>query len=114
MAYSSELRDTRIGILQRTSAEMGDFGLDTNGAGWKNVGSVWASVTWAKGNRALNAGSVDAYAVVNVRMLWTNAINARCRIVHEGEVYQILPETFHADRRKNEVQFLAQGVVKEG
>lgn len=113
MAYSSSFRDHRIKILNRKTAEMGDFGLDTTGIEWEETACVWASVTWAKGNRALNEGAIDAYGVVNVRMLWTNAINMRSRIVHEDITYQILPETFHPDKRKNEIQFIAQAIIND-
>lgn len=113
MAYQAGFRDDRITVLNRTAATVGNFGLDSAGVVWESSDPLWASVTWAKGNRALNAGAIDAYGVVTVRMLWTDQINMRSRIVHEGITYQILPETFHPDKRKNEIQFTAQAIIND-
>lgn len=114
MAYATGLRKDRIIVLNRTVATQGRFGLDASGIEWTQTVELWASVTWAKGNRALNAGSIDAYSVVNVRMLWSPDINMRSRIIYDSQTYQILPETFHADKMENTIQFLAQVLVNEG
>jgi len=111
--YSSGMRKDRITILNRKKAKTSDFGLDGNGIEWEDVGCVWAAVDWAKGMRTLNAGAIDAYGVVLVRMNWNCCITMRSRIRHDGQVYQILPETFHADKRGDTIQFTAQAVVNE-
>ena len=107
------MRKDRITILNRKKAKTSDFGLDGNGIEWEEVGCVWAAVDWAKGMRTLNTGAIDAYGVVLVRTNWNCLITSRSRIRHEGQVYQILPETYHSDRRENKIQFTAQAVVNE-
>jgi len=111
--YSSGMRKHRIKILNRKKAETSDFGLDGNGIEWEEVGCVWAAVDWAKGMRTLNAGAIDAYGVVLVRMNWNCCITMRSRIVHDGVTYQVLPETFHPDRQANTIQFTAQAIINE-
>ncbi len=113
MAYSASFRKDRITVLNRKTAVTGNFGLDSAGVEWEETTCLWASVTWAKGNRALNAGAIDVYGVVTVRMLYSDEISMRSRIVHEDTTYQILPETFHADKRANEIQFQAQAIINE-
>ena len=113
MAYEAGFRDARVEIYNRSSAVDSEFGLDGSGIGWQKDDEVYASVTWAKGNMALNAGSLDVYAVVNVRMNYTDKVTRRSHIVYDGETYQILGDTFHADYRKNEIEFKAQLVINE-
>lgn len=110
--YSAGLRKDRITIQNRVESAVGDYGIDSSGVEWENSGEVWASVEWQRGKSAMAEGALDAYAVVMVRMLWTCMISMRSRIVHEGQVYQILPETFHADKSSNTIQFLAQAVIE--
>lgn len=112
--YSSGLRDQRVTILNRKEAVMGTYGIDSSGAGWTEAATVNAAVTWSKGMRTLNAGAVDAYGVVMVRMDWNDIINMRSRISWEGQTYQILPETFHAHKRNNTIQFNAQVIINKG
>lgn len=107
------MRDKRIDILTREAAATGKYGVDSAGVRWRRTATVWAAVDWTRGLRAMNAGTLDAYGVVMVRMLWRPDVNMRCRVVHDGTTYQILPETFHADRRRNQIQFQAQAVVDE-
>lgn len=111
--YSSGLRDKRLTILNRNAAASGQYGLDSGGTGWTEAATVWASVAWTKGMRAMNAGAIDVYGVVMVRMNWNDIITLRSRIVYDGDTYQILAETFHADKKQNTIQFNAQLVVNE-
>ena len=112
--YTAGMRHERIMIQTRKEAKAGTYGLDDAGVEWGDAGCVWASVSWAKGMRAMNAGALDVYGVIMVRMNWNNVVTCRSRIVKDGVVYQILPETFHADRRENTVQLQAQAVIEEG
>ena len=102
-----------VTILNRTKAKTSEFGLDGGGIDWEDAGCVFAAVSWTKGMRALNAGAIDAYGVVEVRMNWNGVITIRSRIRHDGQVFQILPETFRPDRQGNTIQFLAQTIVNE-
>ena len=113
MAYSSGMLKDRVMILNRTQAEMGDYGLDSSGPEWEEAGCVWANVTWTKGVRSLQVGAIDAYGVIEVRMRFTPCITMRSRIRHEGITYNVLPETFHPDRQENTIQFLAQAIVND-
>ena len=61
----------------------------------------------------MHEGALDSYGVVLVRTRWTNQVTERSRISYEGRTYQILPETFHADRQENTVQFIAQQIINE-
>ena len=110
--YSSGMRNHLVIIQNRKEPKAGAYGIDSTGVEWKDTCRVWASVDWQKGKRALSEGALDSYGVVMVRMNWTPQVNMRSRIVHEGQVYQILPETFHCDQQGNTVQFLAQIVIE--
>jgi len=113
MAYTSGLLKHRVTILNRTEAQQGRFGLDSAGVEFESAGTVWASVDWAKGKGAMTAGALDAYGVKIVRMRWNNIITERSRIQWQGKTYQILPETFNADRQGNTIQFLCQQIVND-
>ena len=113
MGYSSGFLKDRITILNRKEAVLGKFGLDSAGIEWENMGCVHANVDWQKGKSAMNAGALDAYGVKIVRMRWNSIITERSRIQWQGKTYQILPETFNANRQENTIQFLCQQVVND-
>ena len=66
MAYSSGFRNKLVTILNRKEQTVGKYGIDSAGVEWEAVGTVWANVSWAKGNRAMNNGSLDVYGVENI------------------------------------------------
>ena len=113
MAYSTGILRNRVTILNRTEAQQGKFGLDSSGVEFETAGTVWAEVTWVRGKQAMNVGALDVYGVIMVRMRWNSIVNDRSRIMYEGKTYQILGDTFHAQRQDNTIQFHAQLVVKE-
>ena len=113
MAYTSGLLKHRVTILNRTEAQQGKFGLDSAGVEFESAGMVWASVDFAKGKGAMNAGSLDVYGVVMIRMRYNTIVNERSRILYEGKTYQIIGETFHADRQGNTIQFICQQIVND-
>jgi SPP1 family predicted phage head-tail adaptor len=113
MAYTSELLKHRVQILNRTEAQQGRFGLDSAGIEYESAGTVWASVDWARGKGAMNAGALDVYGVVMIRMRYNTIVNERSRILYEDKTYQIIGETFHADRQENTIQFHAQQLINE-
>ena len=114
MAYTSGLLKHRVQILNRTEAQQGRFGLDSAGVEFESTGTVWASVDWTRGKGAMNAGALDVYGVVIIRMRWNTIVNERSRILYDGKTYQIIGETFHADRQENTIQFHAQQLINEG
>ena len=113
MAYTSGLLKHRVTILNRTEAQQGKFGLDSAGIEWENMGCVHANVDWQKGKSGMTAGALDAYGVKIVRMRWNNIVTERSRIQWQSKTYQILPETFNADRQGNTIQFLCQQIVND-
>ena len=113
MAYSTGLLKHRVTILNRTEAQQGRFGLDSAGVEFESTGTVWASVDWAKGKGAMNAGALDVYGVVMIRMRYNTIVNERSRIFYDGKTYQIIGETFHADRQDNTIQFQAQQIIND-
>lgn len=113
MAYSTGLLKHRVQILNRTTAQQGRFGLDSAGVEFESAGTVWASVDWTRGKGAMNAGALDVYGVVIIRMRWNTIVNERSRILYDGKTYQIIGETFHADRQENTIQFQAQQVIND-
>lgn len=108
MAYTAGSRNKRITVLNREAQTVGAFGIDSAGIEWTEGPAIWANVEWSRGKSAMNVGALDAYCVVMVRMLYTRTINMRSRIRYDGQVYQILPDTFHADYENNTIQFHAQ------
>jgi SPP1 family predicted phage head-tail adaptor len=113
MAYSTGILRNRVTILNRTEAQQGKFGLDSSGVEFESAGTVWAEVTWVRGKQAMNVGALDVYGVIMVRMRWNSIVNDRSRVIYDGKTYQILGDTFHAQRQDNTIQFHAQLVVKD-
>lgn len=113
MAYSTGILRNRVTILNRTEAQQGKFGLDSSGVEFETAGTVWAEVTWVRGKQAMNVGALDVYGVIMVRMRYNTIVNDRSRVMYEGKTYQILGDTFHAQRQDNTIQFHAQLIVKE-
>ena len=113
IGYPSGMRNDRIVVYNRTKATVGKFGKDSAGAKYEVSFSCWASVTWTKGMRAMQEGALDAYGVVMVRMNYTGDIGPRSRVKYNDVMYSILPETFHADCRRNTIQFNAQAILDD-
>ena len=113
MAYSTGILRNRVTILNRTEATQGRFGFDSSGVEFETAGTVWAEVTWVRGKQAMNVGALDVYGVIMVRMRYNTIVNDRSRVQYDGKTYQILGDTFHAQRQDNTIQFHAQLVVKE-
>ena len=108
MSYPAGFREDFITPLNRKAATVGKYGVDSAGVTWEEGTPMHANVDYQKGKSAMNAGALDAYAVKIVRMNFTSAINERSRIKYEGKIYQIMPETFNGNYRKNTLQFLMQ------
>ena len=80
MGYSAGFLHDMIQVLNRKEAVAGKYGLDSAGIEWEPVGCLHANVDYQRGKSAMNAGSLDAYAVKIVRMRWTNVFNERSRV----------------------------------
>lgn len=108
MSYPAGFREDFITPLNRKAATVGKYGVDSAGVTWEEGTPMHANVDYQKGKSAMNAGALDVYAVKIVRMNFTSAINERSRIKYNGKIYQIMPETFNGNYRKNTLQFLMQ------
>ncbi len=113
MGYSSSFLNKIIQVQNRKKAKPSVMGIDGDGIEWEDGDILHANVTYAKGARALNAGALDAYEVKEVRMRWTNRITMRSRVKYQGNVYQILPETFHEDFHEDTLQFNMQLIINK-
>lgn len=113
MSYSAGFLHEIIIPLNRKAASVGEYGLDSAGIEWEEGPCLHANVDYQRGKSAMNAGSLDVYAVKIVRMRWTNVFNERSRIKYQDKVYQIIPETFNANHYENTLQFLMQLIVND-
>ena len=113
MSYSAGFLHEIIIPLNRKEAKVGKYGLDSAGIEWEEVGCLHANVDYQRGKSAMNAGSLDAYAVKIVRMRWTNVFNERSRVKYLDKTYQIIPDTWQPNHRENTLQFLIQLVVND-
>ena len=113
MGYTAGFLHEMIQVLNRKEAVAGKYGLDSAGIEWEEVGCLHANVDYQRGKSAMNAGSLDAYAVKIVRMRYTTCFNERSRIKYLDKVYQIIPETFNVNKKENTLQFLMQLIVND-
>jgi SPP1 family predicted phage head-tail adaptor len=95
-------------ILNKQAAA--EFGATTS---YEPAATVWADVTWQKGMKRLAEASLDAMDTVMIRMRYNTIVNERSRIIYDGKTYQIIGETFHADRQENTIQFHAQQIIND-
>lgn len=111
MSYSTGFLHDVVAILNRDEPDdNSSFGLDANGITWHQDCCVHANVGYSKGKAGMNVGALDVYAVKLVRMRWNCHVCERSRISFNGKTYQILGETFNANRQADEIQFLMQTV----
>lgn len=104
MGYSAGMLDKRVRILNRKEQTVGRFGIDSDGVGWTESGTVWANVSWAKGVSAMREGSSDIYGILLVRMRWNSTVNRNSRVMIDGTTYEVMGDTFHPDYRANTIQ----------
>jgi len=105
MAYSTGMMDERVKVLARKEANESAFGKGSGGYTWETKATVWASVKWTKGVKAMREGALDAYDSVMVRTRYNANLTRECRLEIDGKLYGI--DSFHADKRANEIQVTA-------
>ena len=105
MAYSSGILNHRVTILGKVVAT--DFGETTS---YQPVATVWADVTWKKGQKALNEGALDAIDTVMIRMRYNKYVTRESQLVCSGVTYQI--QSLHADYNDNTIQITATEIVQ--
>ena len=104
MAYSTGILKHRVTILNKQVAT--GFGETTS---YQPVATVWADVTWKKGQKALNEGVLDAQDTVLIRMRYNGIVTRDSRLQADGVTYQI--QSLHADRQENTIQITATEIV---
>ena len=105
MAYTSGMLKYRVTVLNKQVAS--GFGETTS---YQPAATVWADVTWKKGQKALNEGVLDAQDTVLIRMRWNNIVQRDSRLLCNGVTYQI--QSLHADHQENTIQITATEIVK--
>ncbi len=105
MAYTSGLLKYRVTILNKQVAT--GFGETTS---YQPAATVWADVTWKKGQKALNEGVLDAQDTVLIRMRYNDVVTRDSRLQHGGVTYQI--QSLHRDYQDNTIQITATEVVQ--
>jgi SPP1 family predicted phage head-tail adaptor len=113
MGYSAGMLDRRVTILNRLKQVVGRFGIDSDGVGWEETGTVWCNVSWVKGLSAMREGSADVYGMLLIRMRYNKMVNRNSRVRFDGVIYEVLGDTFHTDRRADTIQFTAREVYEE-
>ena len=81
MGYSAGFLHDIIQPLNRKEAVAGKFGLDSAGIEWEPVGCLHANVDYQRGKSAMNAGSLDAYAVKMSSEVSGQDVSDHCRDV---------------------------------
>ena len=105
MAYTSGMLKYRVTVLNKQVAS--GFGETTS---YQPAATVWADVTWKKGQKALTEGVLDAQDTVLIRMRWNNIVQRDSRLQCNGVTYQI--QSLHADHQENTIQITATEIVK--
>ena len=103
MAYSSGILNERITIAQPVENSAQDFLKAAQR--YQITGHYWASVSFARGTKALREGALDAYDTRMFRIRHHDGITRRCIIRHNGKWHQTL--SLNADRAGNQIQILA-------
>ena len=104
MAYSTGILKHRV--LVRNKVAGTGFGETTT---YQDTATVWADVTWKKGQKSLNEGALDGIDTVLIRMRWNPFTHRDSQLVHDGVTYQI--KDFHADKQENTIQITATEIV---
>jgi len=105
MAYSAGMMNKRIKIARRATSEMGAFGKNSAGQKYEILGTFWASETWNKGAKALQAGAMEAYDTVMFRMRYRSDVDRWCLIQYNGRWYEI--QSLNDDYQENQLQITA-------
>ena len=105
MAYTSGILKYRVTILNKQVAS--GFGETTS---FQPAATVWADVTWKKGQKALNEGVLDSQDTVLIRMRYNNIVTRDSRLQCNDVTYQI--QSLHADHQENTIQITATEIVK--
>jgi len=104
MAYSTGILRYRVTVRNKVAGT--GFGETTS---YQDAGTVWADVTWKKGQKSLNEGALDGIDTVLIRMRWNSFTHRDSQLVYDGVTYQI--QQIHADYHDNTIQITATEIV---
>lgn len=105
MAYTSGMLRDRVEILKRVQ-QTGRIGRNTGSFAFESLGTVWASVTFSRGVKAVREAALDGTDYVLVRMRYNDIVNRNSYLYHDGTMYMVTE--FHRDRMENIIQIKAQ------
>lgn len=106
MGYSAGMLRQCVTIYNKREPDKVKFGEKVK---YEAICIVHAGITWKKGQKALNEGSLDAQDTVMFRMRWNNIVKRDSLLQHEGVTYQI--QSLHADRQDDTIQITATEMV---
>jgi SPP1 family predicted phage head-tail adaptor len=111
MAYSAGMMNKRIVIAKRSTGPAPSAATDTGKARYEILATVWASETWNKGAKSMQAGVLDAYDTVMFRMRYRSDIDRWCLIQYHGKWYQI--QSLNSDYHDNQLQITATEMANQ-
>ena len=106
MPQTSGFRNKRVAICNRAEDGGGEFGRNSAGRPYRYECTVWASVRFVKGQKAMEAGAMEAYDTLLIGMLWNSKIGRESALVYDGRTWQI--QSFNRDFQTNEIQITAR------
>ena len=104
--FSSGILSWIVTILNKKDPADRAFGAKTI---YQKAGSVHANLTWKKGQKSLNEGSLDSQDTVMFRMRWNSIITRDSLLVCDGVTYQI--QSMHRDFQSNTIQITATEII---
>lgn len=110
MAYDSGFLDERIQVLNPSAPTISEHGVKEKGVFHVDC-TAWANVSYVKGKRALNNGSIEAYDVYIVRCRYNRHVQPYSHIKWRDKEFQI-DGTPKGDQKTDETQFNMIEIVK--
>ena len=107
--YEAGFLKHRCAVLNRTEERDTAFGRE--GGDYRIAGYKWCNVSFTKGRRAIQEGSLDSLSVAVVRMRYNKLINADSRIEYEGAIYQQITPPIIL-KQEDEIQLNVQLIIQ--
>lgn len=100
--YSAGIRNERVSVLWPRGAVDGAYGRRSGGVVYDLKCTLWAAVDFVRGVKALQAGAVEVYDTLMVRMQWSGKVRRDSVIVWRGRAYLIM--SLNGNRLANTMQ----------
>lgn len=104
--FSSGILSWMVTILNKKDPAEKAFGAKTT---YIKGGEVHANLTWKKGQKSLDEGSLDSQDTVMFRMRWNDIVTRDSLLVCDGVTYQI--QSMHRDFHSNTIQITATEII---